>query len=125
MAASAINVMNIRIAILSLLAASLWAAGAGAELLAGTARADITPPTGGAMYGYGARGENVSTGVHDALFAKALVLDVHQLRLAQPRLVIGRREGDLQLSQSRAPDLLRIHSFDGTLSYKIRSIGSF
>ncbi len=42
-----------------------------AELLAGAARRDVTPPTGGALYGYGARGSNVSTGVHDPLFAKA------------------------------------------------------
>lgn len=47
---------------------------ASAELLAGTGKADITPPTGGSMYGYGARGDNVSQGVHDPLYAKALVL---------------------------------------------------
>jgi hypothetical protein len=45
-----------------------------AELRAGTARADLTPPLGGHMYGYGDRGDNVSTGVHDRLYAKALVL---------------------------------------------------
>jgi len=45
-----------------------------ADLQAGAARADVTPPVGGLMYGYGARGTNVSTGVHDPLYAKALVL---------------------------------------------------
>jgi hypothetical protein len=45
-----------------------------AELRAGTARADVTPPLGGHMYGYGDRGDNVSSGVHDRLYAKALVL---------------------------------------------------
>ncbi len=45
-----------------------------AELRAGTARADVTPPLGGHLYGYGDRGDNVSSGVHDRLFAKVLVL---------------------------------------------------
>lgn len=45
-----------------------------AELTAGVAKSDITPPTGGSMYGYGARGKNVSQGVHDHLYAKAIVL---------------------------------------------------
>jgi hypothetical protein len=45
-----------------------------AQLRAGTARAEITPPLGSQLYGYGARGTAVSTAVHDPLFAKALVL---------------------------------------------------
>lgn len=45
------------------------------ELRAGVAVADITPPIGGEMAGYSARGKNVSTGVHDPLTARALVLD--------------------------------------------------
>ena len=45
-----------------------------AELRVGIAKVDITPPAGVKMYGYGARGSNVSTGVHDRLYAKALVL---------------------------------------------------
>ncbi len=52
------------------------------ELLAGSASADITPPIGGKMYGYGARGANVSKGVHDPLYAKALVLENGDGRLA-------------------------------------------
>lgn len=55
---------------------------ASAELLAGTGKADITPPTGGPMYGYGARGANVSQGVHDRLYAKALVLQNGDERIA-------------------------------------------
>ena len=43
-------------------------------LLAGAATADITPPPGGLMDGYGAR-RTPSQGVHDPLFARALVLD--------------------------------------------------
>ena len=45
-----------------------------ADLVAGAAVRDITPPIGGMMGGYGDRGLNVSTGVHDPLMAKALVL---------------------------------------------------
>ena len=60
-----------------------------AEFLAGTARADITPPVGGLMYGYGARGANVSTGVHDPLYAKAIVLDDGTTKLAIVALDLG------------------------------------
>ena len=52
----------------------LTAAPAAAEIRVGVAKADVTPPPGVRMYGYGARGENVSTGVHDPLYAKAIVL---------------------------------------------------
>ena len=45
-----------------------------AEFRVGTAKAHITPPIGARMYGYGARGTNVSTGVHDPLFARVLVV---------------------------------------------------
>jgi neutral ceramidase len=53
-----------------------------AELEAGVAKADITPPIGGEMAGYSARGAAVSTGVHDPLFAKAIVLDDGARRVA-------------------------------------------
>ena len=60
-----------------------------AELKAGAAKADITPPIGGTMYGYGARGKNVSEGVHDRLYAKALVLDDGETKLAIATLDMG------------------------------------
>ncbi len=60
-----------------------------AELLAGTANVDVTPPVGGTMYGYGARGANVSTGVHDPLYAKAIVLDDGTTKLAIVTLDLG------------------------------------
>lgn len=44
------------------------------SLRAGAASADITPPVGGMMDGYGGRLQP-SQGVHDPLFARALVLD--------------------------------------------------
>jgi hypothetical protein len=40
---------------------------------------------------------------------EAVVVDGDELRLLEPRLEVGRREGDLQLAQGRAPDLLRVH----------------
>ena len=63
------RVLSLTSAMIALLAAPAWA-----ELRVGAAKTDVTPPPGVRMYGYGARGQNVSTGVHDHLFAKALVL---------------------------------------------------
>ncbi len=60
-----------------------------AQLSAGVARADITPPIGGSMYGYGARGTNVSQGVHDSLYAKAIVLNHQHQKLAVVTLDLG------------------------------------
>ncbi len=44
-------------------------------MMVGVATRDITPSLGSAMYGYGMRGDNVSEGVHDPLYAKAVVLE--------------------------------------------------
>jgi len=62
------------LAVLALAGVTLVGAVADGELLAGVSTADITPPVGGMMGGYGDRGLSVSTGVHDPLMAKALVL---------------------------------------------------
>jgi len=59
------------------------------ELQAGVSKANITPPLGGPMYGYGARGANVSTGVHDPLYAKTLVLSDGETKLAIVTLDLG------------------------------------
>jgi hypothetical protein len=73
-----------------LLVAALAPAHVGAsELQVGVARADITPPIGSRMYGYGARGTNVSTGVHDPLYARAMFLDDGTTRLALVTLDLG------------------------------------
>lgn len=82
----------------------LWivalAALAGAPLLeddavvfkAGFASVDITPEASVPMWGYGAehRPENNSTGVHDLLYAKALVLEAGETRAALIGLDVGR-----------------------------------
>lgn len=67
----------------------LAAAPARAQLEVGVARADVTPPTGGRMYGYGARGENTSTGVHDRLHARALVAFDGRTKVALVTLDLG------------------------------------
>jgi hypothetical protein len=54
---------------------------AAAEIQAGTARVDITPPLGYAMGGYGAR-KGVSNSVHDPLYATVLVLRTPEQSLA-------------------------------------------
>ena len=73
-----------RLATLSPLFVALPLAGspASADLRIGVAKVDLTPPIGGAMYGYGARGANVSTGVHDRLWAKILVAEAGGRRVA-------------------------------------------
>jgi len=55
---------------------------AAGPLTAGVAVMDITPPVGTPLGGYGARHGRPSTGVHDNLYAKALVLDNGSERLA-------------------------------------------
>jgi hypothetical protein len=53
-----------------------------AELRAGVGNEEITPPVGTPLSGYAARKGAASTGVHDPVFAKALVLDDGTTRLA-------------------------------------------
>ena len=67
----------------------LAAGPAGAQLRVGVAKADVTPPPGVRMYGYGARGQNVSTGVHDPLYAKAIVLSDGQRTVAWVTMDLG------------------------------------
>ncbi len=63
---------------------------AGADLKAGAAKVDITPPIGFPMWGYGARHDAPSTGVLDPLHARALVLEVGKERIALVSLDLGR-----------------------------------
>ena len=55
---------------------------AAAELKAGTARVEITPSTSMQMYGYANRKCGPSNGTHDSLFAKVLVLEAGDSRMA-------------------------------------------
>ncbi len=63
-------------------------------LSGGVAQRDITPPPGGSMYGYAARGSDVSTGVHDPLLARALVLRGETGHLVVIALDLGGIPGD-------------------------------
>jgi hypothetical protein len=68
----------------------LPAAVAAVPLQAGAARADITPPVGYPLWGYSARHDLPSTGVHDPLFARAVVIAAGSARLAIVSLDLGR-----------------------------------
>lgn len=56
----------------------------------GFAKVDITPTAAMPMWGYGARHDALSTGVRDPLFAKAVVIDVGEDKLALVGLDLGR-----------------------------------
>src|SRR5438067_2971968 len=64
-------------------------AAAAVILEAGVAKADITPASNGPMYGYANRKCGPSNGVHDRLFAKAVVLRTGESRLAIVTLDLG------------------------------------
>jgi hypothetical protein len=77
--------------LLAFLCWTLWLQSALAgELQAGAAKVDITPPTGYAMWGYGARHDSPSVGVVDPLQARALVLEVGTEKIALVSLDLGR-----------------------------------
>ncbi len=62
----------------------------GGELQAGVAEADITPPKGYPMWGYGSRHDAPCVGVLDPLMARVVVLDVDKTRVAVVSLDLGR-----------------------------------
>ncbi|MGE3803282.1 MAG: neutral/alkaline non-lysosomal ceramidase N-terminal domain-containing protein [Gemmataceae bacterium] len=74
------------------LAVCLWLGsdGRAAELRAGAATIDITPPTGYAMWGYASRKDAPSDGVLEPLKARALVLTVGETSIALVSLDLGR-----------------------------------
>src|SRR4051812_36132366 len=61
-----------------------------ADLEAGAATADITPPVGYPMWGYAARKDKPCEGVLDPLHARALVLKVGETKIALVSLDLGR-----------------------------------
>jgi len=70
------------------ISASAW----GAALRAGVAQADITPPVGLPMYGFFSRikKNEVATGTRDPLYARVLVLETGQSKVAFVTLDLGR-----------------------------------
>ena len=68
----------------------------------GFAKADITPAASMPMWGYGARHDALSTGVRDPLFAKAVVIDVGEEKLALVGLDLGRSPRADMMARIRA-----------------------
>lgn len=68
--------------VFSVVLCCLAVAGGQTRLAAGVGKADITPPVGTPLAGYGARLGKPSTGVRDPTEARALVIDNGTLRLA-------------------------------------------
>ena len=74
---------------------------AGASLKAGVAKVDITPPAGVPMWGYAAR-HTAAQGTLDPLYARVLVLEVGEKRLALVDLDLGRAFGPASIERLRA-----------------------
>jgi hypothetical protein len=72
----------------------------GADFKAGAAKVDITPPPGLPMYGYMDRTQ-LSAGTLDPLYARVVVLEVEEKRLALVTLDLGRVFGPASLSSLR------------------------
>src|SRR6266567_6942341 len=74
-----------------------------ATFRAGLAKADITPPSGLPMYGFLDRlnDNKLSTGTLDPLYARVLVLEVGERRLALVTLDLGRTLDESALAQLR------------------------
>jgi neutral ceramidase len=68
----------------------------------GYAKQDITPTKSMPMWGYGARHDAMSTGVRDPLFAKAVVIDVGDDKLALVGLDLGRSPRPEMMERLRA-----------------------
>lgn len=80
-----------------------------AQIRAGIARKDLTPPLNmnSPLGGYGARMNQPATGVHDRIFAKALILDDGQRRFALVTCDL------LGLAPPVKPEIVRQLSADG------------
>jgi hypothetical protein len=67
-----------------------WAAN---SFKAGFAKTEVTPPAATPMWGYGARHDLLSRGTRDPLYAKALVIEAGDQKLALVGLDLGRSPG--------------------------------
>jgi neutral ceramidase len=93
--------MMIRLVTASLIA--LTALGAAAEhFKVGYAKSDITPEEAMPMWGYGARRDALSRGVRDPLYAKAIVIDTANGKVALVGLDIGRGPTEAMMKQIKA-----------------------
>ena len=101
-----------------LLALLVPAAASAAELKAGIARVEITPSAFMPMYGYANRKCGPANGTHDPLFAKVLVLEAGDSRMALVTADVGslvsenlRRDVASKLGDSCAAALGVAHAF--------------
>lgn len=85
-----------------LAASSVFADGDSTAFMAGAATADITPPVGLPMWGYGSRRDDPSEGVMDPLEANALVLCFGDEKLALVGLDVGRPPTRKSMDRIRA-----------------------
>jgi hypothetical protein len=83
-----------RTAALLLISASVFMAQTNPPLRAGVARVEITPAGSMDMYGYSNRKCGMSSGTHDPLFAKAVVLEAGDARMAVVTLDLGSMVSD-------------------------------
>src|SRR5271168_5017425 len=98
--AAALAVLVLGVALIATLAAPSLSA---AEMQAGVAQVDITPPPGLPMYGFFNRITNhqVSSGTLDPLYARVLVLQAGDKRLALVTLDLGRTFNEAWLDRLR------------------------
>ncbi len=89
---------TLKLACLGLLLLGMEPSLEGATLKAGVAKVDITPPTGVPMWGYELRD---STGTLDPLYARVLVLEVGEKRMALVTVDLGRCFGHDSLQRLR------------------------
>jgi len=87
-----------QVLILGILAMLSIKGGAAATLTAGVAKVDITPPVGVPLWGYELRD---STGTLDPLYARVLVLEMGEKRLALVTLDLGRTFGHDSIERLR------------------------
>jgi hypothetical protein len=80
---------------------------------AGVASRDITPPEPTPMWGYAARGDALSEGVHDPLLARALVLEAGGVKLAIVAIDLGRGPTPAMMATIR--EALALRGFAGVM----------
>jgi neutral ceramidase len=94
------SIATLRAALFVVLALAVSPSGNASDMKAGVAKIDITPPTGTRMWGYFDRLDGAQ-GVLDPLYARVLVLEAGNSRLAYVDLDLGRPFGPASLDSLR------------------------
>jgi neutral ceramidase len=93
------NMQKLWLALVPLLLFSPWAEAR--HFRVGFAKQEITPTKATPMWGYGARHAALSVGIRDPLYAKAVVIDVGDEKLAIVSLDLGRSPTEPMMSRIR------------------------